>query len=116
MGLGSLKKHEVESCEKRHSMSVTSWESLGASPSMIPKVICETVTEVMDTETEGGDEIHPSERQRVAERVLMHVPLVVEPRNHYDVNEFFWSSPIPGVVSVFWRLRDTPKSGNTPSI
>ena len=68
---------------------------------MIPKGFCETVAEVMDAEAEGEGEIHPSKRQRVADRVPMHVPLEVEPENHdIDVNEFHGSSTNPVVVSV----------------
>ena len=66
------------------------------------KGFCETVAEVMDAEVEGEDEIHPSRRQRVAERVAIHVPPVVEPQNlDFDVNEFRRSSPNPVVASVF---------------
>ena len=56
---------------------------------MIQKGFCETVTEVMDAEAEGEGEIHPSKRQRVAERVPKYVPPEVEPQNHdFDVNFF----------------------------
>ena len=56
---------------------------------MIQKGFCETVAEVMDAEAEEEDEIHPSKRQRVAERVPFYVPPEVEPENHvFDVNEF----------------------------
>ena len=44
-------------------MGVRDWDSLGASPTMIPKWFCETVAEVMDAEAEEEDEIHPSKRQ-----------------------------------------------------
>ena len=57
---------------------------------MIQKRFCETVAEVVDAEAEGEDEIHPSKRQRVAERVPIHVPPDVESENHdFDVSEFF---------------------------
>ena len=83
-------------------VGVRDWESLGASPSMIQKRFCETVAEVMDAEAEGEGEIHPSKRQRVAERVPIHAPPEVEPENHgFDVNEFLLSSPNPVVASVF---------------
>ena len=76
-----------------------------------------TVAEVMDTEAEGEDEMRSSKRPRVAERVPFQVPPEVEPENHdFDVNEFLRSSPNPVVASVFWRLRDTPKSSRTPWI
>ena len=45
------------------------------------KGFCETVAEVMDAEVEGEDEIHPSKRPRVAERVATHDPSEVEPQN-----------------------------------
>ena len=62
------------------------WDSLGTSPSMIQKGFCETVAEVMDAEAEKEDEIHPSKRQRVAERVPIHMPPEVKPENHeFDV-------------------------------
>ena len=42
----------------------------------------------MDAEAEGEDEIHPSKRQKAAERIPTHVPPEVEPENHdFDVNE-----------------------------
>ena len=67
-----------------------------------PKRFCGTVAEVMDAEAEGEEEIHPSKRQRVAERVLLHVPSEVEPqRRDFNVNEFLRSSPNPVVASVF---------------
>ena len=41
-------------------------------------------------------------RQRVAERVPIHVPPEVEPENNnFDVNEFLRSSSNPIVASVF---------------
>ena len=50
----------------------------------------------------GEDEIHLSNRPRVAERVTVHVPPEVEPQNlDFDVNEFLRSSPNPVVASVF---------------
>ena len=49
-------------------VGVYDWESLGTSPSRIQRGFCETVAEVMDTEVEGEDEIHPSKRPRVAPR------------------------------------------------
>ena len=89
-------------------IGVRDWETLGTS---------ETVAEVMDTEAEGEDEMRSSKRTRVAERVPIQVPPEVEPENHdFDVNEFLLSSPNPVVASVFWRLRDTPKSSRTPWI
>ena len=81
---------------------VRDWESLGTSPSRIQIGVCETVAEVMDAEVEGEDEIHPSRRPRVAERVVVHVQPEVEPQTlDFDVNEFLRSSPNPVVVSVF---------------
>ena len=54
----------------------------------------------MDAEVE--DEIHPSERPRVTERIAIHVPPEVELQNlDFDVNEFVRSSPNPVVASVF---------------
>ena len=56
----------------------------------------------MDAEAQGEDEIHPSKRQRVAERVPIRVPPKVEPKNHdFDVSELLRSSPNPVVASVF---------------
>ena len=55
-------------------IGIQNWKSLGASPSMIQKGFCETVAEVMDAKAEGEDEIHHEKRQRVAERVPLHVP------------------------------------------
>ena len=55
-------------------VGVCGWESLGTSPSRIPKGFGETVAEVMDAEVEGEDDVHPSKRPRVAERVATHVP------------------------------------------
>ena len=55
-------------------VGVRDWESLGTSPSRIQKGSGETVAEVMDAEAEGEDEIHPSKRPQVAERVATHVP------------------------------------------
>ena len=53
-------------------------------------------------EAEGEDEIRPSRRPRVAERVPFHVPLEVEPGNcDFDVNDVLRSSPNPDVASVF---------------
>ena len=84
-------------------VGVRDWESHGALPSMIQKGFCETVADVMDAEGKEDDEIHLSKRQRVAERVPIHVPLVVEPENHdFDVNEFLRSSPNPVVASFFF--------------
>ena len=60
-------------------VGVRVWESLGTAPSRIQKGIGETVADVMDAEVEGEDEIHPSKRPRVAERVAVHVPTEVEP-------------------------------------
>ena len=69
---------------------------------MIQEGFCGTVAEVMDAEAEEEDEIHPSKRQSVVERVSIHVPPEVEPENHdFDVNEFFRSSPNSVVASVF---------------
>ena len=62
-------------------VGVRDWESLATSPSMIQKGFCETVAEVMDAEAEREDEMHPSKRPRVVERVLIHVPPMVEPKN-----------------------------------
>ena len=61
-------------------VGVRDWESLGTTPSMIQKGFCETVADVMDAEAEGEGEIHPSKRQRVAERVPVHVPPDVDQR------------------------------------
>ena len=48
-------QHEVESCEKRHSMSVTRGPSrLGG--------FCEKVAEVMDAEAGREDEMYPSKK------------------------------------------------------
>ena len=56
----------------------------------------------MDAEVEGENEIHPSKRPRVAERVAFHVPPEVEPQNlDFDVNEFLRPSPNLVVASVF---------------
>ena len=82
-------------------VGVRDWESLGASPSMIQKGFCEMVAEVMDAKAEGDDDIHPSKRPRVAERVPKHVPPEIEPKNRdFDMNEFLRSSPNPVVASV----------------
>ena len=60
------------------------------------------MADVKDAEAEGEGEIHPSKRQRVAERVPKHVPPEFEPENHdFDVNEFLRSNPNPVVASVF---------------
>ena len=57
----------------------------------------------MNAEVEGEDEMHPSKRPRVGERVPIHVPSKVEPQNRdFNVNEFLLSSPNPVVASVFW--------------
>ena len=56
-------------------VGVHDWESLGTSPSRIQIGFGETVADVMDAEVEGENEIHPSTRPRVAERVGIHVPL-----------------------------------------
>ena len=59
------------------------------------------MAEVMDAEADGEDEIHPSKRLRVAERVPIHVSPEVEPESHdFDVNEFLRSSTNPVVASV----------------
>ena len=51
---------------------------------------------------EGEDEVHPSKRPRVAERVAKPVPHEVEAQNSdFDVIEFLRSSPNPVVASVF---------------
>ena len=66
------------------------------------KGFCETIAEVMDAEAEGKDDIHPSERPRVEERVDFPVPHEAEPQKlDSDVNEFLRSSPNPFVASVF---------------
>ena len=44
----------------------------------------ETVTDVVDAEVEGVDEIHPSKRPRVAERVPSLVPPEVEAENQRE--------------------------------
>ena len=68
---------------------------------MISKGFCATVADVMDAEEEEEDEMHPSKRPRVAERVPIHVPPEVEPRDHdFNVNEFLRSSPNLVVASV----------------
>ena len=55
----------------------------------------------MDAEAEGEDEIHPLKRQKVVERVPMHVPPEVKPENrNFDVNVFLRSSPNPVAASV----------------
>ena len=55
---------------------------------MIQKGFCETVAEVMDAEAEGESEIHPPKRQRVAERVPIHVPPDFDPKKpDFDVSE-----------------------------
>ena len=93
--LGCFENTKLNRVKKRHSMSVAGWRSrLG-----ITWCVTVDVAEVMDEEA-GEGEIHPSKRQRVAERVPIHVPLEVE--NHdFDVNEFLGSSTNPVVVSVF---------------
>ena len=48
-------------------VGVRDWESLGAFLSRIQTWFCETVAKVMDDKVEGEDDIHPSERPRVAE-------------------------------------------------
>ena len=73
-------------------VGVRDWESLGTSPSMIQKEFCETVAEVMDAEAEGEDDIHPSRRPRVAERVSMHVP------------------PNPIVASIFGNTEEVERA------
>ena len=56
----------------------------------------------MDAKVKGEDEIHPSKKPRVAERVAVYVPSEVEPKNlDFDVNELLRSSPNPVVASVF---------------
>ena len=82
-------------------VGVRDWESLATSPSMIQKGVCETVAEVMDAEVEREDEMHPSKRPRVVDRVHIHVPPQVEPKNRdFDMNEFLRSCPNPVVSSV----------------
>ena len=83
-------------------VGVRDWESLGTSPSMIQKGFCETVAEVMNAEAGGKYEIHPSKRPRVAERVPIHVPPEVEPRDRdSNVNEFLRSGRNSVLASVF---------------
>ena len=66
------------------------------------KGVGETVVEVMDAEVEGVDDIHPSKRPRMAERVAVLVPPEVEPQSlDFDVNEFLRSRPNRVVASVF---------------
>ena len=56
----------------------------------------------MDAQVEGEDEIHPSKRPQVAERVAVPVLAEVEPQSlDFDVNEFLRSCPNPVVASVF---------------
>ena len=56
----------------------------------------------MDAEVEGEDEMHPSFRPRVADRVSIHVRPEVEPKSRdFHMNEFLRSSPNPIVASVF---------------
>ena len=81
-------------------VGVRDWESLGAFLSRI-QTFCETVAEVMDAEVEGEDEVHPSKRPRVAERVSLHVPSEVEPqRRDFHAKQIIRSSPNPVVASV----------------
>ena len=81
---------------------VRDWESIDTFPSMIQKSFCGTVAAVMDAEAEGEDEIHPSKRPRMAERVSFHVPPEVEPQNRdFNVSEFLRSGPNPIVASIF---------------
>ena len=69
---------------------------------MIQKGFCETMAEVVDAEAEEEDEIHPSKRPRVAERVPFYFPSEVEPENRdFNVTDFLRSSPNPVVASVF---------------
>ena len=68
----------------------------------------------MDAEVEGEDEMHPSRRPRVAERVPFRVSPEVEPQNRdFDVNEFLRSSPNPVVASLQKRIGEptNPASG-----
>ena len=68
---------------------------------------CETVAEVMDAEVEGEDEIHPSKRPRVAERVPFYFPSEVESQNpDLNVNELLRSSLNIVVASFF---LETPR-------
>ena len=88
----------------------------------------ETVAEVMDAEAEGEDEIHPSQRARVAERVPIHVPSEVEPQSlDFDVDKFVRSSQNSVVASVsgesgltenerqswcfLWKISWAPRAG-----
>ena len=65
------------------------WETPGTSSSRIFEGLCERVSEVTDAEVEREDEIHPSKRPRVAERIATHVSPEVQPQNlDFDVNEF----------------------------
>ena len=60
----------------------------------------------MDAEVEGEEEMHPSERPRVAERVPVHVPPAVEPQNRdFDVNEFYGQARI----QLWLRFFGVPK-------
>ena len=49
-------------------VGVRNWESLGTSPSKIQKGFGESVAGIMGSEVEGEDEIHPSQKPRVADR------------------------------------------------
>ena len=70
-------------------VGVRDWESLGTPPSRSQKGFGETMAEVVKCRSGWEDEIHPSIRPRVAERVAFHVPPEVEPQNlDFDVDEF----------------------------
>ena len=65
----------------------------------------------------GENEIHPSKRPRVAERVAFRVPPMVEPQNlDFDVHEFLRSSPNPVVASDFGDCEIIQKGGSTSGI
>ena len=64
-------------------VGVCDWESLGALPSMIQKFFFRN-GDVVDAEVKGVDEIHPSKRPRVAERVPSLVPPEVEAENQRE--------------------------------
>ena len=70
-----------------------------------PTRVCEMVADVMDPEVEGEDEMHPSKRLRVLERVPFHVPPEVEPQNRdFDVKSSVKSKSCCGV-----RFLETPR-------
>ena len=100
--------HEVEPCGRWASVIGSHLAHLRQE---FKKGFGEIVADVMDAEVDGEDEIHPSRRPRVAERVAAHVPPEVEPQNlDFDVNESLRSSQNPVVASVFGDCEMTQRA------